>query len=144
MNQQESLGVPQGHAPPDLSEAIERLLAHPELLSSVASAIGIGKSAPVSEEISAREETVPAIGESAKPPSTTSPQALGESVAAIAPLLSALSGKGGTSKPDDPRTCLLRALKPYVSHGRAEAIDTIIHLSRISELLKNTDLTRRG
>ncbi len=143
--------IPQAPAPSDtptpsapaISDAIEKLLAHPELLSSIASTIGLGKASPTTAEstepladaksASAPEEAVLPVA--ANPSSPTSD--LGEAVAALAPLLSAFSGKGGGGpKGDDPRTCLLRALKPYVSRGRAEAIDTIIQLSRVSDVLK--------
>ena len=119
---------------PAISDAIEKLLAHPELLSTIASTIGLGKSAAPQPP---SPESPPTPDASALPVATPPAKAndLGDAVAALAPLLGALSGKGGP-KGDDPRTCLLRALKPYVSHGRAEAIDTIIQLSRVSEVLK--------
>ena len=128
---------PQAQAPPlsspALSDAMERLLAHPELLASVASAIGLGKP-------NATQANSPTAVDPPNPPEPELPVAsptaeLGEAVAAIAPLLSALTGKGG-SNPNDPRSCLLRALKPYVSPGRAQAIDTILRLSLVSEAIK--------
>ncbi len=122
---------------PAISDAIEKLLANPELLSTIASTIGLGKGAPA--PASPESQTVP--DQAALPVAAQTAPAptgdLGEAVAALAPLLSAFSGKGGGGpKGDDPRTCLLRALKPYVSRGRAEAIDTIIQLSRVSDVLK--------
>ena len=128
---------PQAQAPPlsspALSDAMERLLAHPELLASVASAIGLGKP-------NATQANSPTAVDPPNPPEPELPVAsptaeLGEAVAAIAPLLSAFTGKGG-SNPNDPRSCLLRALKPYVSPGRAQAIDTILRLSLVSEAIK--------
>ena len=130
---------PQAQAPPlsspALSDAMERLLAHPELLASVASAIGLGKP-------NATQANTPTAVDPPNPPEPDLPVAspyptadLGEAVAAIAPLLSAFTGKGSSNQ-NDPRSCLLRALKPYVSPGRAQAIDTILRLSLVSEAIK--------
>lgn len=143
MNRSESLS-PKPEPPitggvPDVGTAIERLLANPDLLASVASAIGIG-GPPAASENTPAKESLPRENTPISPAPLASP---GESVAAFAPLLSALSGREAAGK-DDPRACLLRALKPYVSRGRAEAIDTIVSLSRISDALKSVDLTRRG
>ena len=120
-------------ASPAIADAIEKLLAHPELLATIASTVGLGKGAPTGSP--PESPSVPA--EAPLPVAAPAPTGdLGDAVAALAPLLGALSGKGGSPKSDDPRACLLHALKPYVSHGRAEAIDTIIQLSRVSEVLK--------
>lgn len=125
---------PPSLASPSISDTIEKLLAHPELLSTIASTVGLGKSAPTPitpESPSTQDQaSLPVAAPSPAPAGD-----LGDAVAALAPLLGALSGKGGP-KGDDPRTCLLRALKPYVSRGRAEAIDTMIQLSRVSEVFK--------
>ena len=126
---------------PAISDAIERLLAHPELLSSVASAIGLGKPSTEKEVPPVQEvaqETAPIAQTNASLPATPPPSAeLAQTVAAIAPLVSAFSGKGDLgAKANDPRSCLLRALKPYVSHNRAQAIDTILQLSLVSEAFK--------
>ena len=110
-----------------LSLAIDQLLAHPEVLSMVASALGSPK-APAEEA----EPSEAALAASAAPASEAS-----EALSALAPLLSGLSGlaRGGKETPDDPKACLLRALKPYVNPARREAIDTMIRLSQLSGLL---------
>ena len=121
----------------DLSKAIEGILAHPELISMVASTLGKppqSVESPMDAAPAADAEASPlaAIAESAPTPSA-------EAISALAPLLSGLSGlkKGGSpSKSDDPRICLLLALKPYLSASRCEAIDTMIRLSTISEVLR--------
>ena len=120
---------------PAISDAIERLLANPELLSTVASAIGLGKQ---SAEPPSTPSAASAQASEAMPlPAATVPSGdLGEAVAAIAPLISAFSGKGGGTHANDPRSCLLRALKPYVSHNRAQAIDTMLQLALVSEAFK--------
>lgn len=125
-------------ASPALSNAIERLMANPDLLASVASAIGL--SPPHSLGTQSEASPTKSEGKSDVLPTASTPSGtgdLGHAVAALAPLLTGFSGKGGgKSAPDDPRACLLRALKPYVNPRRAEAIDTIIGLSRVSEMIK--------
>ena len=119
--------------PLDLSGAIEGILA--QLISMVASALG--KAPPTTQEPSAAESEVSplsAIAESA-PSGAFSPEA----ISTLAPLISGLSGikkSAPSAKHDDPRICLLLALKPYLSASRCEAIDTMIRLSTISEVLR--------
>ena len=116
---------------PDLSEAIEKLLAHPELLSTVASVLG----KPPPDPIESQEQA-----------ESPAPSEMPEAISALAPLLSGLSKGGALLSPrgDDPRVCLLRALKPYLSAERCEAIDTMIRLSPIAELLQKRNQERGG
>ena len=109
----------QTSAPPlDLSSAIEGILAHPELISMVASTLGkappTAAVTPKRAEGEASASPLAAIAESA--PSEALPT---EAISALAPLLSGLGGikKGAppSAKKDDPRICLLLALKPYMS-----------------------------
>lgn len=122
---------------PSISDAIERLLANPELLSGVASAIGLGKPPQAASSVppTPAEALVSAEPSASAPPSPPSAE-LAQAMATIAPLLSAFSGKDLGTKASDPRSCLLRALKPYVNHNRAQAIDTILQLSVVSEAFK--------
>lgn len=134
--------------PPSLSEAMEQILAHPEWISSVASALNGSARAEVPREEPAREASdeaaasAPVEGEQER--ASTAP-VVGEMPAVLqtlAPLLSAVGGGGASpGKPrerqEDPSANLLRALKPYVSHGRQEAIDYMIRISKISELVKH-------
>lgn len=124
-------------ATPDaLNEAIEKLMAHPELISMVASALG--NNAPPStgekpkSDASMSESLPPSIPKKEEASEPTPPSELGNWIATLSPLL---SGKGG--KQDDPRSCLLRALKPYVNSSRQEAIDTMLRLSQISDVLRH-------
>ena len=143
MNETNEMGEKKEQAtsvpPLDLSAAIEGILAHPELISMVASTLG---KAPPSSSVTPERAEPPteasplaAIAESA--PSEALPT---EAISALAPLLSGLGGikKGAppSAKKDDPRICLLLALKPYMSASRCEAIDTMIRLSTISEVLR--------
>ena len=141
-----------GGLPEGLSDAVDRLLAHPELLSMVANALGksgapSGSQAPAqTAEPQPIQEEPPAV-EMDLPPTeadTTEVGATGSAapaptdlVATLAPILSGLAGKGGLqSRKDDHRACLLRALKPYVNPARREAIDYMIRLSQLSDLFR--------
>ncbi len=141
-------------APPPLSDAIARLMAQPELLSMVASALGAPAPSAAQEGVgSGREEasqsaepalsvpaTVPDQKEASSAPADAAPASanasLPDMIATLAPLLGGKAG-GISAGKDDDRTCLLRALKPYVNPGRREAIDYMIRLSRISDTLKH-------
>ncbi len=129
-------------APPDgLSDAISKIMAHPELISMVASALG--GTAP---KAAAEEEAIPDLVPKEAPvsasipnvPALSNPSGMNDTIAALAPILGSLTGKGGLSpQKDDKQACLLRALKPYVSPGRGQAIDYMIRLSQISDLMKH-------
>ena len=108
-----------------LSNAIDQIMAHPELISMVASALG-GAAEP-------REASPPPEAESVSPSPSTA------SLSALTPLLASLSKAKDkdTHKERDPRAALLCALKPYLSMGRQEAIDYMIRISQISDLLKH-------
>ena len=138
MSELEHLPSAQAAETPAISDAIERLLANPELLSNVAAAIGLPTPAHAAQKETSRD--LPSEKDSkagAAPAHGASMEGLGNTVAALAPLLSGLSDKSG-AKPssDDPRACLLRALKPYVNRRRADAIDTMIRLAHVSEIMK--------
>ena len=132
-------------APLQLSDAIDRLLANPELLSTVASAIGaqspmgirsdIPKADTDSESSQSTEKTDEAVANS-QPDQKDISAKLPDLMANAAPIIAALSGTKGGKLPDDDRTRLLCALKPHVNPHRKEAIDTIVNLARISEVIK--------
>ena len=116
------------------SSAIDGILSNPEMLSMISSMADKLKNAsgdqaavstPVAEEPTATEST---------PASTEGVGGMSDMLGALAPLLS--SELSRPSPADDKRACLLRALKPYLSEGRSEAIEYIIKFSRLSELLK--------
>ena len=117
---------------PDISATIDKLLANPELINMVASAIG--KSAP--RAVADGEEKTPVDSEveiSAIKPTSSSTDV----ISTLAPVLAALKGGNVQSEKADRRACLLGALKPYLCKERCDAIDYMIKLGRISELLKN-------
>ncbi len=133
---------------PSLSDAINKLMANPEIISTVASALG--NMAPKQEaESSDAPPTQPS--DTQPPPTEKSPSEtvsasaapdLSALVANLAPIMSGMGGAKGSQKTSerreaDKRVALLCALKPYVSEGRREAIDYIIRISQISDILKN-------
>ncbi len=137
---------------PQVSDMVNRILEHPELISMIAATLGTDKpGVQTAATPQPADRPTSAAGQDAAPTAEATPPPAGEesgavaaqaknvaaglpdAMATLAPLLSGLTGG---KPPDDPRSCLLRALKPYVSHKRAEAIDTMIQLSRVSELLK--------
>ncbi|MBQ8331663.1 MAG: hypothetical protein IJX94_04115 [Clostridia bacterium] len=122
-----------------IAGAMETILAHPELISMVASALG-GTPKGADGKSDAEQEAVAPSEPSDTPVSVTEDpsEKVSDVMATLSPLLTGLSkGKlGGGRGEDDKRACLLRALKPYVSQGRREAIDYMITLSRITDLLK--------
>ena len=75
-------------------------------------------------------EDTPQEAHSAPVGAPLSPE-LGKLVSTLSPLL---SGKG-TPAQEDHRACLLRALKPYLSPSRREAVDTVLRLSQLSDVL---------
>jgi hypothetical protein len=131
-------------APLQISDAIDRLLANPELLSTVASAIGA--QAPTNVTAKKENEATDGDAEAVTKSDTVAASTPAESdisskfpelMANVAPVIAALSGGGkGGKQPDDDRTRLLCALKPYVNPHRREAIDTMVQLARISEVIK--------
>ncbi|MBQ2384947.1 MAG: hypothetical protein II292_01935 [Clostridia bacterium] len=109
------------------SSILNGILSNPEMMAMISSMAGKLKSenAPAESEATEVSEASP----------TSAPERLPEAISALAPLL---SGEGVKhSKRDNDRACLLRALKPYLSPGRSEAIDYIIKFSSIADLLKN-------
>ena len=124
-----------------LSAMIDKILANPELISTVASALGPMMRSSASAEREGAEKVEiegngdPAVGAVAKPDTADK---LPELVAALSPVLSSLGSVGSSHSPlkGDRRTCLLLALKPYLCHERCEAIDYMIKLGRLLEIFR--------
>ena len=116
---------------PQISSAIDKILANPELITMVASALG-GSAAEKKPSPEAKDETA-AVAQN-----DDISEKLPDIMATLAPLMTSLQGKS-LAKPSprqDRRSCLLNALKPYLCRERCEAIDYMIKLGRISELFK--------
>lgn len=121
--------APQSGGSDGFSSILNGILSNPEMMAMISSMAGKLKSenAPAESEAAEASETAATA--------TSAPERLPEAISALAPLL---SGEGVKhSKRDNDRACLLRALKPYLSPGRSEAIDYIIKFSSIADLLKN-------
>lgn len=130
--------------PSSLSDAISRLMENPEIISTVASALGnmsAQKNEPPPPDTGVSAEATEAEQTSTSP-SQPAPD-LSALATSLVPLMSGLGGgsrsyskKSDNCSETERREALLCALKPYVSESRREAIDYIIRISRISELLK--------
>ncbi len=97
---------------PDLGAMVSKLLGNPELISQIATTVGI--EAPRAEE---KNE-----GGAASPAPLPS-------LDTVLPELA--SSGGGSSK----RTALLSALKPFCNEHRCRTIDYMIGISKLSETL---------
>ena len=126
---------PPADAMPSLSDAIDRIMANPELISMVASALGKPPPAAAGGAKEAHKEEAAAPSSEPSSSNSSNPSNPSDSIAALAPILSSL--KGGSAAPRDDRSRLLCALKPYVNPTRREAIDTLLRFSQITDLLKH-------
>ena len=130
---------------PSLSDAINKLMANPEIISTVASALGNmniqGAGAPPSDsKVSENKQNDDSIKADVNTEQAPGSPDLGEIVKGLAPVMSRLRGRSAQSRDNrdsDRREALLCALKPYVNDGRKEAIDYIIRISQISDILRN-------
>lgn len=101
----------------DATDTLERLLHDPEVLAAAEDTPQSG------EAVSASTSVLGALP----------PELLGKLpalIGALAPALGADSGK------KDQKTALLLSLKPYMSPQRCDAIDKLIMLGRIGEVMK--------
>ena len=134
-------------SPPSLSDAIEKIMANPQLISMVASTLGAMKNADEGKDpdtVSAPEKESPATEEKETASALAVPEQmpdLSALVSSLAPMMAKLGNNSASSSHKDRRAAndreaLLCALKPYVSEGRREAIDHIIRISQISDVLR--------
>ena len=122
-----------------ISEAIEKLRQHPEIISAVASALS-GSFSQAGENASETGDTSGEKG-SPSPVGGISPEKLSEVMAAVGPMISSLGGnhqKDSKKSPAGNREALLCALRPYVSRERREMIDRLMGFIKIGDLLKKT------
>ena len=116
----------------DFSSVLGNILSNPEMLSSIKSIAQKLQSDAAQNQIAEQKaEEQPPSPEVSDTQNAKATQA----ISALAPLLSADFSK--LSRSDDKRACLLRALKPYLSEGRCEAVEYIIKFSAISDIIKN-------
>ena len=102
------------------SEALNGRLSNPEMMSMISS-------------MASKLKGETTGGETEEPQAAT-PGGADKAAGLLAPLLS--GELGGQSQAESDRNDLLRALKPFLSPSRSEAVDRIIKFSRISDVLK--------
>lgn len=110
-----------------ISGAISRILEHPELIGMIGSVLA---TTPSAKEEASEEPTQANVSNVAA--------GGGDMLRGLAPMLRELQGASKSLPHGDARReSLLIALKPYLSKERCEAIDQMLRISRISEILKN-------
>lgn len=144
-----------------LPEALGRLMRDPSLLSRIGEIVKTAAEAPPSEETAAapspkdaqnappeeasakaEAETETETEKSPSLPVGASPLAASPALLEMLPaLLSSfggrpLSGTGRGKGPMGEREALLCALKPFLSPARREAVDTVLRVARLRELLQ--------
>ena len=120
---------------PPLGDVINTLLQNPAVLSAISSLRQNPKGTETPTAV-AEEAPLPKVE---APPMETSgavEDKIPEIVNTIAPLLSA-SRKSSSAPHSDRRSALLCALKPYLCRERCDAIDTMLKIGSLTELLKN-------
>ncbi|MBR2387210.1 MAG: hypothetical protein IKB02_00415 [Clostridia bacterium] len=140
----ESIETTGGNAvPPNFSEMLDKVLANPEIISTVAAALSKGGEEPTAEKVENAEksETLEKVEVSENEPSShdvaAMMQKLPDVMKLVGPMMSKGGGKVSSRGAVDKRACLLNAIKPYLNPHRCEAIDYIIRFSELSELIKN-------
>ena len=105
-------------AQPDLGAMVSKLLDNPDLISQIASTVGVDlqKNGGESPQPEASEK------ETAVHPS-------GGSIGGLLPMLTAIGGNLTR------RTALLSALKPFCNEHRCRTIDYMISISKLSDSL---------
>lgn len=116
-------------SPDALSSTLGAILSNPDMLGMISS---LAKDLRDSSQSRADVEA-PASEAISPSPSPSAESDVGALIGRLAPLLSAAPA---SSKKEDDRACLLRALKPYLSEGRGEAIDYIIKFSVLAKALR--------
>ena len=116
-----------------ISSAISKLMEHPEIIGAVASALS-GTAAGESEE--APQATLQNAPSDAKKDT----EGGAELAASLMPIISRLGSLGiGGSKDGGVKggkhAALLCALKPYLSKNRSDAIDYMLKISQMSDII---------
>ena len=112
---------------PDLGAMVSKLLGDPELVSRIASTVGI----------EGQRESEKKEGSDAADATPTGASTAG--IDGLFPMLSVLGGAGKTSSYGSVgasrRCALLSALKPFCNEHRCKTIDYMIGISKLSETL---------
>ena len=127
--------------PNDFSAMIDKVLSNPEILTTVAAALSSGGTGEESNigKAAEKEKAEESVQASSALDTDAMMQRLPQMMKLLSPMLSGGGAKsqGPAAAPSDKRTCLLLAIKPYLSPERCEAIDYIVKFSKLSEILKN-------
>ena len=110
--------------PEGLSAAIDKLMANPQIINMVASALGT----PSAPSPSKNDD------EKSPPKDTAVPTAAMPQLDKLLPLIGKLSNASSEAS-TFKHEALLCAIKPYLSHSRCEAIDQIIRISKMSAII---------
>ena len=123
---------------------IETLMSKPELLRGIASALGVSENEEKEEEKKENQEEKEKTQEKEPTEETANliPQIPPQLLSKLPTILSLLSGTDGgkKSKKETEREALLCALKPYLTENKVQAIEKIIKLSRLGDLLSSLSL----
>ncbi len=139
-----------GAPTPDIAGLLSGLLGNPELLARLA---------PVAASLRASMEGAPTeltpdkspsdeAAEAPKTPSEALPVSSAsltdpDTLARLAPLIAGISGASASRSPEEAqREALLRALAPFLSEARRNALETLLQLSRMGGLLGLLQLGR--
>ena len=136
----ETLSLPQM----DLSGMLGKLLANPQIIETVASALSNGnENGSPQVTNSAPSVNVEQNGEQVSEETPTPDiAAMAQKLPEIMSMLGPVVQQKNDHKPNqshtvsDKRACLLNAMKPYMSPQRCAAIDYIIKFSQLSEIIK--------
>ena len=130
----------------DLSGMLGKLLANPQIIETVASALSNGnengapQTASSAPPVAPQQKNEQAAEELPTPDIAAMAQKLPEIMSMLGPVMQQKNDFKSKSEHNsiasDKRSCLLSAMKPYMSPQRCAAIDYIIKFSQISEILK--------
>ena len=140
--------IPDNDSRPSLADAMSAIMADPSIIQGALEALkksGIGAPQGDTPPTPPTPEPSPEALDSGVPTAAdTAPvsQDMGELVRTLSPMLSMLSPHQPSDstgvKGADRRSALLMALRPYLSESRREAIDYIIRVSQVSDLIRKS------
>lgn len=117
----------------DIAGALGKLLEDPAALAkamSIASSL-MGNMSEVQNDAPGPSDIPDTSVENTAPQANTNASINSDGAPSIAAMAQLLGGGGAKG---DPRCALLYALKPYMGHGRAEKIDTLVNMLRLADL----------
>lgn len=122
-----------------ISAAISKLMEHPEIIGAVASALS-GAEAGADKNDAQAKTGAEAILEPIRKEVGASADAAPDLAASLIPIISRLGTLrldegGGGSHGGAGHSALLCALKPYLSKNRSDAIDYMLKISQMSDII---------